>query len=76
LEDKVETSVITTKGQATIPAKIRRQLKVKPGDQIGFEVDKSGNVILRKCSRTEALWAKAMESTLASEWGNNRDDDL
>ncbi len=72
----METSVVTTKGQATIPAKIRRQLNVKPGDQIGFEVDAAGNVILRKCSRTEALWAKAMESTLAAEWGNSCDDNL
>lgn len=72
----METSIITTKGQATIPAPIRRQLKVKPGDQIAFEVDSSGNVIIRKCSRTEALWAKAMESTLAAEWGNSCDDDL
>ncbi len=72
----METSVITTKGQATIPAPIRRQLKVKPGDQIAFEIDAAGNVVIRKCSRAEALWAKAMESTLVAEWGNDSDDNL
>lgn len=30
--------LITTKGQVTIPAEIRRRLKVKPGDRIAFRV--------------------------------------
>ena len=72
----METSVLTIKGQATIPVAIRRHLKLKAGDQIAFELDTKGRVILKKCAREEALWAKALESTLLAEWWNARDDDL
>ncbi len=72
----METSVVTVKGQATIPVEIRRHLRLKAGDQVGFEVDCRGRVILKKCGREEALWAKALESTLVAEWGSTKDDDL
>jgi len=35
---------ITSKGQITLPKKIRDHLHVKPGDQLDFSVDESGNV--------------------------------
>ena len=72
----MEISVLTVKGQATIPAEIRRHLKLRAGDQIGFEVDSKGRVLLRKCVREEVVWARALESTLTKEWGSDLDDDL
>ncbi len=37
---------ITTKGQITLPKKIRDHLHVKPGDQLDFSVDEEGVVLV------------------------------
>ncbi len=42
---------VTTKGQVTIPAEVRRLLEVKPGDQVVFRV-RQGSVELRPVSVT------------------------
>jgi AbrB family looped-hinge helix DNA binding protein len=32
-------STVTSKGQTTIPGKIRKALRIKPGDRLEYEVD-------------------------------------
>ena len=32
-------SMVTSKGQTTIPEKIRKALRIKPGDRLEYEVD-------------------------------------
>jgi AbrB family looped-hinge helix DNA binding protein len=44
----MHASKITTKGQVTIPQKLRRLLGVRPGDKIAFEASDDGKVIIRK----------------------------
>ena len=39
-------SVITLKGQATIPKAIREHLRLKPGDRVKFFVHPDGTVVL------------------------------
>ena len=39
------TSTVTQKGQATIPAPVRRKLGIKPGQKVIFE-EKNGDIIL------------------------------
>ena len=39
-------STVTVKGQTTIPKKIRKYLKLQPGDKIDFIVEESGKVVL------------------------------
>ena len=39
-------SVITSKGQATIPKAIREHLHLKPGDRVKFFVHPDGTVVL------------------------------
>ncbi len=39
-------STITSKGQVTIPAEVRRRLDLKPGDKIVFSVGDGGEVCL------------------------------
>jgi antitoxin PrlF len=41
------TSTITSKGQVTIPKKIRDFLKVKAGDQLDFVIADDGRVLVR-----------------------------
>ena len=42
----MQTTRITTKGQITIPVAIRRQLDLKPGEQMGFSI-KNEKIILQ-----------------------------
>lgn len=39
-------SLITSKGQTTIPKEIREYLHLKPGDRVDFVVGEDGHVIL------------------------------
>jgi AbrB family looped-hinge helix DNA binding protein len=39
-------SLITSKGQTTIPKKIREYLHVQPGDRVDFVVNEKGKVVL------------------------------
>lgn len=39
---------VSSSGQVTLPAEIRRVLGVEPGDTVVFRSDKDGNVIVRK----------------------------
>lgn len=39
-------SLITSKGQTTIPKKIREYLQLQPGDRVDFVVDEKGKVTL------------------------------
>jgi len=47
----METSTVTSKGQTTIPAPIRKQLNLKPGDRLIYRVDEHGNVLMRARNR-------------------------
>jgi antitoxin PrlF len=47
----MSTSLMTVKGQTTIPKKIREYLNLQPGDKIDFVVDEKGKVILEPASR-------------------------
>lgn len=40
-------STITSKGQITLPKKIRERLHVAPGDRIDFVVEENGLVVVR-----------------------------
>ncbi len=43
-------AVITSKGQTTIPKKIRDLLHLEPGDSIDFIVEDNGRVVLKPAS--------------------------
>jgi AbrB family looped-hinge helix DNA binding protein len=42
------TTAITTKGQVTIPKKIRDALQLAPGNRVEFDVNTDGQVVLHK----------------------------
>jgi len=40
-------TTVTSKGQVTIPKRIRDFLRVRSGDRIDFDIDASGTVVVR-----------------------------
>ena len=47
---KIETGVVTTKGQLVIPARLRRRLGIKKGTRITFAED-AGRIIVQPVTR-------------------------
>ncbi len=66
-------STLTSKGQATIPAEVRKSLKLKAGDKVTFEID-DHKVVLRKAQPFDYHYHTALSQTL-SEWGSPEDDE-
>jgi AbrB family looped-hinge helix DNA binding protein len=77
LDNKLVTSKLTTKSQATIPEKIREILGLHPGDSVAFEIfelDDNKKVMIRKATPIDVEFARALEGTL-SEWLSTNDED-
>jgi AbrB family looped-hinge helix DNA binding protein len=68
------SSKLTSKYQATIPAKVRDCIGLKAGDSIAFEITNDKKVILRKVTHLDHEFAKALEGTL-SEWLSEYDEE-
>jgi AbrB family looped-hinge helix DNA binding protein len=69
----IASSRLTTKGQATVPAAVRRRLQLKPGDTVIFEESEAGAVRIRKAEPLDLEFLSALERTL-SEWNSDNDD--
>lgn len=69
----MKLSTVTQKGQATIPAEIRKKLDLHAGDKIGFEVT-DGEVVIRKIHSFDYSYHSALSKTL-SEWTSKEDDE-
>mgnify|MGYP006306485507 CR=1 FL=1 len=68
------TSKITSKGQVTVPRRVREELGIEPGDSIAYEVHED-RAVIRRIPKVDAEWAKSIENTL-SEWSDDLDDEL
>ena len=64
----METSKLTSKHQATVPADVRAALALKAGDTIAWEVGADGAARVRKATPIDALFLKGVEANLAEEW--------
>jgi AbrB family looped-hinge helix DNA binding protein len=49
------TSTVTSKGQVTIPAKIRRRAGIQPTDRVVFKTDKN-SVVIEKIPNVRAVF--------------------
>lgn len=47
---KIETSIVTTKGQLVVPARLRRRFGIKKGTPMAF-VEDNGRIILQPVTR-------------------------
>lgn len=77
-------TTMTVKGQVTIPKRVRDALRLAPGDGVDFEVNRDGEVVVRKAgarireprSRFEAARGKAQVKWRTDElMALLRDDD-
>jgi antitoxin PrlF len=67
------SSRLTRKNQTTIPANIRKMLRLNPGDAVTYDL-KEGDVVIKKASPLDVAFTKALESTL-SEWASEEDEE-
>ena len=77
IDNKLVTSKLTSKSQATIPEKIRKVLGLHPGDSVAFEVlesDHNKKVTIRKATPIDFEFARSLEGTL-SEWLSSNDEE-
>ncbi len=64
---------LTTKGQATIPSKVRKVLGVKPGDSVMFAID--GDVVtVKRAERLDAAVLKLATDSF-SDWNTPEADE-
>jgi antitoxin PrlF len=69
----IASSRLTSKGQATVPAPVRKKLDLKPGDTVVFEEVEKGLVCIRKAEALDLEFLSALEQTL-SEWNSDNDE--
>lgn len=53
------TATVTSKGQVTLPKKVREALRVKAGDQVDFVLEAEGEVLVR-AARTDVRDLKGL----------------
>lgn len=66
-------STLTSKGQATIPAEVRKSLELKAGDKVIFEII-DHKVILQKAKPFDYRYHQTLSQTL-SEWDSFEDNE-
>ncbi len=69
----VAVSRLTRKYQATIPAAIRRALRLKQGDRVQFQVE-GDRVVMQRQRAADRAYLKGLEANL-SEWNSAYDDE-
>jgi len=69
---KSETSRLTEKYQATIPASVRRALKLNKGDRIVFTI-RGKDVLLQRATAVDLDFARAVSDSL-TEWSSPADE--
>ncbi len=69
----IKLSRLTEKYQTTIPAEVRKVLRLKKGDQVVFEVRANDLVVVRKAVDQDREWNEGLESQL-SEWVSKNDE--
>jgi AbrB family looped-hinge helix DNA binding protein len=71
----MDISTLTEKGQATVPAPIRKKLGLRPGDRIMFYELASGEIAIRPLPKADQDWARFIAHTLKDELHSAADDD-
>ena len=65
---------ISSKGQVTVPAEVRKTLRLKTGDTLAWEIQKDGKISVRRVEPIDVDYISALSGTL-SEWSSAEDDE-
>jgi antitoxin PrlF len=65
---------ISSKGQVTIPADVRKKLHLETGDTIVWETSNDGRIWVRRIEPLDVDYLTAVSGTL-SEWNSTEDDE-
>lgn len=71
----MELAKITSKGQITLPAAVRRTLGVKDGDKVAF-VEQGGNIVIVNASLEALARAQKAFAGVADELGVESEEDV
>lgn len=71
----MELAKVTSKGQITIPVRIRKKLKLKEGDKVFFYEEK-GKIIFQNASQVALARVQKEMAGEAQKAGFNTDDDV
>ena len=69
----MEMARITSKGQMTIPKKVREAARLEAGDLVALDVD-GDRVLMRKIATPDDAYLRGVEETLG-EWASPEDED-
>lgn len=69
----VQFSRVSSKGQVTLPKRVRDAIGVGPGDAVAYDVAK-GVVTLRRLEPIDLAFHAALDSALV-EWSSKEDDE-
>lgn len=70
------TTTMTVKGQVTIPKPVREALRLGPGDGVDFDVNRDGQVVVRKAGSRPAVKRDRFELARGKAQVKWRTDDL
>jgi AbrB family looped-hinge helix DNA binding protein len=62
----MQTSILTIKGQITIPLGVRKRLSLRPGDRVEFIVDGDEVRLVRRANRIAAAFGICKAKTSVS----------
>ncbi|MDH3910452.1 MAG: AbrB/MazE/SpoVT family DNA-binding domain-containing protein [Rhodospirillales bacterium] len=65
---------LTTKGQTTIPSRIRKALRIEPGDSVVFTLEDNGKVSLRRAEKFDAGFLKLATESF-TDWSTPEADE-
>ncbi len=65
---------VTSKGQTTIPANIRDDWRLTPGDVLVWELQDDGTARVRRAQPLDVEYLKVVEGTL-TEWSTREDEE-
>jgi len=70
-------TTVTTKGQVTIPKHIRDSMSIAPGSKLIFDVNKDGELVLRKSGPAKARRPDRFDRALGAaeiKWDGTTDE--
>lgn len=70
----LQLAKISSKGQVTIPADVRRKLRLTTGDTIAWEIEADGRIWVRRLEPLDIDYLAAINGTL-SEWNSPEDEE-